>query len=160
MQSNGDERICAIHRVMTRKRKMHTHQFIQIMVAQRDVRELPFPIAHAVMAMRLCVVCHTFDRDPKDDLIQRLGSPLAAQKFHIAVEAIGTAWPEPFSVARPCCPKLSPDEATLVDMITAVRANNRADFDKATQEMLGCDARNTLYGALCAFETARNIPFA
>lgn len=105
--------------------------------------------------MRLCVVCHKVDRDPAEDLTQRFGNELAARRFGVVFEAVGTAWPDPFTVSRPCCPMLSPDEVTFADMMLAVSDQNREAFDAATCEMLGSDARETLYATLNAFNRAR-----
>ncbi len=134
---------------------MRTSEFIDTMIKPRDVRLLPIPVMQAVMAMRLCVICHKVDRDPLDDLIPRFGSTIAARRFQVVFEVIGSAWPDPFMVSRPCCPMLGPDEMMFADMIAAASIQDRSMFDRITREMHNTDIRETLFTALSAFEQAR-----
>lgn len=140
---------------------MQADELISVMIRPRDVRQLSMAAMHAVMALRLCVICHKVGRNPMDDLIQRFGNPLAVRHFRFVFEAIGTAWPDPFTISRPCCPLLSPDEAMFADMMTSVARRDRAAFDSVTHEMHGSDAREALYATLSAFERVRQdgLPF-
>jgi hypothetical protein len=135
---------------------MQASELVRDIIQPRDVRQLQVAAMHAVMAMRLCVICHNADRDPAADLLQRFGNELAVHRFQVVFEAVGAAWPEPFRVSRPCCPTLSPDESMFANMMVAVANRNRAAFDFETREMLGSDARETLFTVLSAFERARS----
>lgn len=134
---------------------MKTNENIDRIFPQRDVRALPMAVMQAVMAIRLCVICHKIDRDPAAELFQRLGSESAASRFAIVFEVVGTAWPEPFTVSRPCCTMLSPDEAMFADMMITVAARDRASFDMIICDMIGTDARETLFTTLQAYDQAR-----
>jgi hypothetical protein len=134
---------------------MQASELIRNIFQPRDIRQLPIAAIHAVMAMRLCVICHKADRDPVDDLLQRFGNDLAVRRFQVVFEVIGTAWPDAFTVSRPCCSMLSPDESMFANMMMSVAAQNRAAFDIETRDMLDSDVRETLFATLEAFERAR-----
>ncbi len=135
---------------------MQSGKLIRAFIRPRDVRQLSLAAMHTVMAVRLCVICRKTDHDPAQDLLLRFGNELAVRRFQVLFEAIGTAWPEPFTISRPCCPVLSLDESMLANMMIAVIDQNRAAFDLETHEMLGSDARETLFAILSAFERARS----
>jgi hypothetical protein len=130
-------------------------KWIHALSQAQDLRELPLPAVQAVMAIRCCVIGQYVDRDPINDLINRFGSPAAAQRFLIVFEAIGTAWPDPFTVSRPCCCMLSFDEALFAHMVVASLSHNQAAFDRLTCDLLNSDARATLFATLNAFQNAR-----
>jgi hypothetical protein len=96
-------------------------------------------------ALRLWVVMTRLGRCPMLAVAGRLGSPGAAAHLQILIEEIGAAWPEPFCVAPPCCPRLSHDEALAVSMVRAAAAHDRPAFDRLLHEMLPADACDRLF---------------
>ncbi len=120
----------------------------------RNVCHLSLSAIHIIMAMRLCVMCHKSGHDPEQRLAERFGSPLAAQRFRLAVEVIGQGWPEPFLVSRLCCPHLTPDEALLADMVAAVGNGDRAAFDRVSCDMVCADVRERIFASLIHFRNA------
>lgn len=129
--------------------------WIHTLSQSQDIRELPLPVFQAVMAIRCCVLSLHVDRDPARELINRLGNPAAAQRFIILFEAIGTAWPDPFTVSRPCCCMMSFDEALFANMVMASLSHDQARFDRLTCDLLDGDARSALFSALNAFQNIR-----
>lgn len=105
--------------------------------------------AQLIISARIAVFAHRTGADPKAHIAARLGSHAMSNQLALVIIAIGQAWPEPFSVAPPCCSRLSPDEAMLVAMIGSAMRGNRALFDRQTCEMLAEDARSLIYNLLC-----------
>jgi hypothetical protein len=110
-----------------------------------DFREMDAPGIRLTAALRLWVVLTGLGRCPLPAVAGRLASAEAAVQLHILLEEIGAAWPEPFCVAPPCCPRLSHDEALAVAMVGAAAARDRPAFDRLLQEMLPADARDRLF---------------
>jgi len=104
--------------------------------------------ARLVVALRIAVFAHKSGTDPAPHVAARLGSTALSNQLSLVVEAMGQAWPEPFCVSRPCCARLSPDEAMFVGMVRSAARGNRAAFDRQTREMLGEDARNLIYNLM------------
>lgn len=75
----------------------------------------------------------------------RLGTRRAAAHLHLMLAEIGAAWPEPFAVSPPCCPRLSHDEALLADMTTLAIAGDRPGFDRLLCDLIPSDARERLF---------------
>ncbi len=114
--------------------------------------------ARLVVALRIAVFAHKAGADPEPHVAARLGSVALSNQLSLILEAMGQAWPEPFSVSRPCCGRLSPDEAMFVAMARSAMRGNRATFDRQTREMLGEDARTLIYNLM--WQTGRLVPAA
>jgi hypothetical protein len=110
-----------------------------------DFREMDGADIRLTAALRLWVVMTRLGRCPMLAVAGRLASRGAAVHLHILLEAIGAAWPEPFCVAPPCCPRLSHDEALAVAMVRVAAAQDRPAFDRLLQEMLPAEARDRLF---------------
>ena len=80
----------------------------------------------------------------------RLGSVRAAAQLSLLLEEVGAAWPDPFCIAPPCCPKLSHDEALALDMVSIAARDDRPGFDRLLQEMLPADMRERLFVSAAA----------
>ena len=104
--------------------------------------------AKLVVALRIAVFAHKSGADPAPHVAARLGSIPLSNQLSLVLEAMGQAWPDPFSVSRPCCGRLSPDETLFVGMVRSAMRGNRAAFDRQTYEMLGEDARNLIYNLM------------
>lgn len=104
--------------------------------------------ARLVVALRIAVFAHKSGADPAPHVAARLGSTALSNQLSLVLEAMGQAWPEPFSVSRPCCARLSPDEAMFVGMMRSAMRGNRAAFDRDTREMIGEDARTLIYNLM------------
>ena len=116
-----------------------------LLVRTPDFREMDGADIRLTAALRLWVVLTRLGRCPMQAVAGRLGSPGAAVHLHILLEEIGAAWPEPFCIAPPCCPRLSHDEALAVAMVRAAAAQDRPGFDRLLQEMIPADARDRLF---------------
>lgn len=104
--------------------------------------------ARLVVALRIAVFAHKTGADPAPHVAARLGSVPLSNQLSLVLEAMGQVWPEPFSVSRPCCGRLSPDEAMFVGMMRSAMRGNRAAFDRQTREMIAEDARTLIYNLM------------
>ena len=91
-----------------------------------DLRALPLPAMHLVMAMRLCALFELAGREPLVELTRRFASVTAAEQVLALTRMVGRSWPQAFVVSRPCCLRLSPDERTLANIARAAMAGDRA----------------------------------
>lgn len=99
------------------------------------------------MALRLWVVMNKLGRCPLAAMGEKLGSRRAAAHLHLMLEEVGAAWPDPFCVGPPCCPRLSHDESLIVDMLRAARRGDRPGFDRLLSDLLPADAREPLFAS-------------
>lgn len=116
-----------------------------LLVRTPDMRALPAREARLAASLRLWVVMHKLGRCPMAALADRLGDARAAAHLHLLLEEVGAAWPEPFCVSPPCCPRLSHDEALILDMVRLGGCGDRPGFDRLLAEMLPADARERLF---------------
>lgn len=101
--------------------------------------------ARLATSLRLWVVLSKLGRCPMSAVADRLGDARAAAHLHLLLEEIGAAWPDPFCVAPPCCPRLSHDEALVIDMIGLGGRGDRPGFDRLLAEMIPADMRERLF---------------
>jgi hypothetical protein len=113
--------------------------------APRDLRNCSIAAMHVVMATRLNVLYDRCGRDPLPDLAVRLRSMRAAQAVAALCVTVDHIWPDSFAVHKPCCMKLSPDEAALADVATAAAIGDRDAAVAATREMMPLCAREKLF---------------
>lgn len=118
---------------------------IEQLVRAPDMRHLNAGDAGLAAALRLWVTLNKLGRCPMQAVADRPGSVRAAAHFHLMLEEIGAAWPEPFCVAPLCCSRLSHDEALVLDMVALGRVEDRPRFDRLLGEMLGPDVRDRLF---------------
>lgn len=112
-----------------------------------DLRALPRPALHVVMAMRLAALFERAGRDPVGELTCRLRSVTAALEFCELQRRVVRAWPEPYLASRPCCLGMTPDETTLAGMIRTAAARDRAAFGRVIAGFVRADRHDTLFEA-------------
>ena len=93
-----------------------------------DVRALPLPAMHLVMAMRLSALFELAGREPIVELASRFASVTMAEQVLALTRLIDRSWPHAFVVSPPCCLRLSPDERTLANIARAAIGGDRAAF--------------------------------
>lgn len=101
--------------------------------------------ARVVGALRRWVAARRSGACPIRAAGEQLGSARAGAHLHLLIEEIGAAWPDPFAVAPPCCPRLSHDEALLADMIALSGRGDRPGFDRLLADLIPGDARDRLF---------------
>lgn len=101
--------------------------------------------ARVVGALRRWVAASRSGACPVGAAGARLGSARAGAHLHLLIEEIGAAWPDPFAVAPPCCPRLSHDEAVLADMVALAARGDRPGFDRLLADLLPSDERERLF---------------
>jgi hypothetical protein len=117
----------------------------EALVRTPDIRDLEACEARLATSLRLWVVMNKLGRCPMQAVADRLESVRAAARLHLLLEEIGAAWPDPFCIAPPCCPRLSHDEALALDMVRAAAREDRPGFDRMLHEMIPADMRERLY---------------
>ena len=104
------------------------------------------PHAHRLIrAFRLAGLASALDGDPQPRLVELLGSANAASCFRLLLSGMAHVWPDPLTVFRPCCPRLTHDEAALLAMVSRAGGHDRRAFDAAIGEMISEDARDWLF---------------
>lgn len=71
-------------------------------------------------AARLWVMMARDNRSPRPALAALLGS--AAPAFHLLMEQLVSAWPDPFTTYPPCATAVSPDEHALLTLVAEARS--------------------------------------
>jgi hypothetical protein len=117
----------------------------ELLIRTPDIRDLEARDARLASALRLWVVMNKLGRCPMQAVADRLDSVRAAAHLHLLLEEIGAAWPDPFCIAPPCCPRLSHDEALALDMVRAAAREDRPGFDRLLREMIPADMRERLF---------------
>jgi hypothetical protein len=125
----------------------HAQATIAALSRPGDLRALPIVIAELVVATRLAARFERAGRDPLPDLARRYGNIEAATALDALLRLVTRVWPEPFAVARPCCARLTPDEATLAAMARAARCADRAGFADQLAGFVRADRHEPLYRA-------------
>lgn len=117
----------------------------EALVRTPDIRDLEAADARLAAALRLWVVLGKLGRCPLQAVADRLESARAAAHLHLLLEEVGAAWPDPFCIAPPCCPRLSHDEALALAMVRTAAREDRPAFDRLLEEMIPADMRERLY---------------
>lgn len=94
---------------------------------------------------RMWVMLARHHRNPKPVLGSLLGGTTAA--FCTLMEQLVTAWPDAFTCLPPCAASVSPDEASLLDLLTLASEGLRADADALLQDLLPPSDRARLWAA-------------
>lgn len=118
---------------------------IETLAGTPDLRTMAVRDALLAASLRLWVVMNKLGRCPMQAVADRLGNVRAAAHLHLMLEEVGAAWPDPFCVAPPCCPRLSHDEALVLDMVRLGGRGDRPGFDRLLAEMIPADMRERLF---------------
>jgi len=118
---------------------------VDMLVRTPDMRRMNARDARIAASMRLWVVMNKLGRCPMRAVADRLGCDRAAAHLHLLMEEIGAAWPDPFCVAPPCCPRLSHDEALVIEMVRVASGGDQPAFDPLLAEMIPGDPRERLF---------------
>lgn len=132
---------------------------IDRLFAIQDLRDNPLIAMHVVMGTRLCFLYMRAGRDPLPDLAVRLRSMRAAQAQQALVHALANVWPEHFTIRRPCCMTMSPDEMLVADVAAAAMRGERGAAMDAMRDMLTANARSRLFQDMVELVDAiRSVP--
>lgn len=118
---------------------------IEMLARTPDLRTMPAADARIARSLRLWVMARKGGGCGLGAVAGSLGSHRAAAHFHLLLEEVGAAWPDPFCVSPPCCPRLSHDEALFVEMLGHAAAGDRPGFDRLLSDLLPEDARERLF---------------
>jgi len=104
-----------------------------------------------ITSFRIAAMAGKSGQDPSKYVAERLGSQTLSRQLSLLVSSIGDAWPDNFTLSRPCCARMTYDEVTLVGMLRASGAGDRAGFDEILSDMLAQEPRDFLYGLFSRF---------
>ncbi|WP_408589479.1 hypothetical protein [Novosphingobium sp.] len=110
-----------------------------------DLRALSLVGVKVITALRLCALAERDGLDPSPDLARRFHNLEAAFAVVDLAQTMARVWPEPIMVNRPCCLCLSPDEATLANMLRAAARADRAGFGDAMAGFIRADRHEALW---------------
>ncbi len=99
-----------------------------------------------VASFRIAAMMGKAGQDPAPYIVKRLRSAALSKQLSLIVSAIGHVWPDNFQLSRPCCPRMTFDEVTVIAMLRTAGSRNRPGFDELLRDMLAEDARDFLYG--------------
>jgi hypothetical protein len=111
----------------------------------------------AVRSLRLMAVAETSNIDVQPRLTELLGNARAATAFRLLLATMSAAWPDPLAVFRPCCPRLTHDEVTLLTMLHHAGAHDQPAFDRHLVDMIAPDARALLYDGCLRLNAAQTV---
>lgn len=103
------------------------------------------PVVRLVLAIRLMANCIAARRDPLAQLACRFESIEAAKSVMDLAQACSHAWAENFTVNRPCCNVLTPDETVLAQMAEAAMVAERGRFDNVLDGLIRRERYERLY---------------
>jgi len=96
-------------------------------------------------AARMWVMLARHHRNPRPVLGSLLGATTAP--FCALLEQLVTAWPDPFTAYPPCASAVSPDEATLVDLLALACEGRREEADALLRDLLPQSDRARIWAA-------------
>lgn len=118
---------------------------IDMLARTPDLRTMPPSDARIARSLRLWVMVRKGGGCGLKAVTGSLGTARAAAHFHLLLEEVGAAWPDPFCVSPPCCPRLSHDEALFIEMLDRANARDRVGFDRLLSDLIPADARERLF---------------
>ena len=118
---------------------------LHALLATPDLNEISPVHARLVCAMRYVHLSRCRRTYCRRALAAQLGSADAVRPFHVLMDEVGRAWPEPIALNPPCQMRLSYDEMLLLDLCTAAARNQRAVFDDLIVDMIGRAGHNAIW---------------
>lgn len=91
----------------------------------------------AVKTLRLWALLQNDRAKASQAIVDKLGSRRAAAHFHLFLDEVADAWPDPFVVSPLCCGRVSHDEALLAQILSLGNRDDRAGFDRLVEDMFG-----------------------
>ena len=110
-----------------------------------------------VTSFRMAAMAGKAGQDPAQYVAKRLGSETLSKQLSLIVAAISDAWPDRFTLSRPCCQRMTFDEVTVIGMLRSSGANDRRAFDEILQDMLSEETRDFLYTLFVRFSVQTRI---
>ncbi|MCG2842807.1 hypothetical protein L6Q21_17660 [Sandaracinobacter sp. RS1-74] len=109
------------------------------------VSALPEEARLRLKAARMWIMLARHQRNPRPVLISLLAGHTGA--FCTLMETVVTAWPDAFTAYPPCAAQVSPDEATLLDLLAEAADGDEAAAQRLLEEMLPVTDRGRLWQA-------------
>ena len=107
------------------------------------VSALPEEARLRLKAVRMWVMLARHQRNPKPVLAALLNDGTAA--FCTLMEVVVTAWPDSFTAFPPCAAQVSPDEATLLDLLAEAADGDETAAHLLLSELLPVTDRSRLW---------------
>jgi hypothetical protein len=96
-------------------------------------------------AARMWVILARQHRNPRPIIENLLGGGQAA--FCTLMDQLVTVWPDPFTTYPPCACALSPDEHSLIRLLSLAGAGDEAGADRLLEDLLPGAERTRLWQA-------------
>lgn len=113
------------------------------------------PIAgRFVYSLRLIALHQKRHADPVPELASRLKSISVAAQALALSQTVASVWPENVQVSRFCCCKLTPDEATIADMISSAFHRDRHAFEHTIEGLIRPDRKARLWESVLSLVEA------
>ncbi|WP_448586387.1 hypothetical protein [Thermaurantiacus sp.] len=96
-------------------------------------------------ALRLWILLARAGRNPRPAVRELIGP--AEPAFALFLDLALAAWPGPIATFPPCATRLSPDETTLLGLLTAASRGDRREAERLTCEFLPDSERERLFAA-------------
>lgn len=104
-------------------------------------------------AARLWVMLARAGRSARPPLAALLGP--AAARFGLLMDALTSAWPDPFTTYPPCADTISPDEHCLLSLLLLAERGLEPAFHTCLADMLALPVRQRLWQAATALTAER-----
>ena len=105
-------------------------------------------------AARLWVMLARAGRSARPPLAALLGRQ-AATSFGLLMDALTSAWPDPFTTYPPCADSISPDEHCLLGLLALAERGTEPAFHTCLADMLALPIRERLWRSATALMTER-----
>lgn len=99
----------------------------------------------SLKAARLWVMLARNHRNPRPVINALMGT--GGPCFSLLMDRAVTAWPDPFATFPPCAATISPDEHSLLSILSHAEAGTRPAFDEAFADLLPPSDRDRLWDA-------------
>lgn len=131
-------------------------EIVRALAAMPKLHDLPISGIHMITALRLTAVAKQAGDDPMQFLPVRFGSVTAAKAFMVVAQQMGAAWPEPFMLSRPCCGKMTHDEALAASMLIMAQSGERRRFSGLCGDLIAAKHHDSIYDGMLRFAGALN----
>ncbi len=126
-------------------------EIIRALTEMPKLHDLPISGIHMITALRLTAVARQTGDDPMQFLPVRFRSVNAAKAFVALAQRMCAAWPEPFTLSRPCCCRMTHDEALAASMLITAQSGELRRFSGLCGELIAAKHHDSIYHGMLRF---------
>ena len=124
---------------------------LNMFLKAQDLRDLTRMQMHMIVSLRLCAIGRKNGADIFEMMTLRFGGTAPAKAMLSLASVLGDAWPESFTISRPCCAMVTPDEMLAAQMLRHVQAGDRGGFAATCGEMIPPVKHDDIFAAMAYF---------